>query len=109
MVQLQRRHPASLHERGCSPFSVQDIWSSHHFSPKLPGESSTNAHKNAELQLASWKRSVGIWVMPATIGTLARSGPEKRPITTAQAPQRVKNLWPCGRRLGQRLSGHIRE
>ena len=37
---------------------------------------------------------------PATIGTLARSGPEKRPITTAHTPHFSKNLCPVSIRCG---------
>ena len=70
------------------------------FIPHEPGESSTKAHKNAELQFAIWKRSHGISAMPATIGTLARSGPEKRAMTMPHAPQRLKNIRPLSRSFG---------
>ena len=73
----------------------------------MPGESSTNAHRKAEPQLAIWNLSHGISVIPATIGTLARKGPEKRPITTAQTPHRLKNVWPFSSSLGWSYSGHI--
>ena len=34
------------------------------------------------------------------MGTLARKGPEKRPITIAQTPHRLKNSWPFSQQLG---------
>ena len=46
-------------------------------------------------------------VFPALRRYMARKGPEKRPITTAQTPQRVKNLWPFSSSLGWSFSGHI--
>ena len=81
-------------ERGWSGRSVQENFPSHQLIPHVPGDRRTNAHRHAEAQLAIWNLSQGISVMPATIGTLARKGPEKRPITTAHTPQRSKNLWP---------------
>ena len=43
--------------------AAQEICSCHHFVTRVPGESSTTAHRNAELQLAIWNRSQGISVM----------------------------------------------
>ena len=40
--------------------AAQEICSCHHFVTRVPGESSTTAHRNAELQLAIWNRSQGI-------------------------------------------------
>ena len=49
-----------------------------------PSVSSTAAQTNAELKLATWKRQYGIANTPATSGTEARSGPEKRPMKIAE-------------------------
>src|SRR5581483_8112370 len=94
-------------ERGWEGRPIQEKCRSHQFMPQVPGDRRTNAHRNADAQLAIWNLSQGISVMPATIGTLARKGPEKRPITTAHTPQRSKNLWPFSISFGYRLSGHM--
>src|SRR6188474_632211 len=78
----------------------QEKYCVHHFIPHEPGESSTKAHRNAELQFAIWNRSHGISAMPATIGTLARNGPEKRAMTIPHAPQRLKNTRPLSKSFG---------
>jgi len=45
--------------------------------------------------------------MPATSGTAARSGPEKRPMKMAQTPHFSKKAWPLGSMSGCRDSGQI--
>jgi hypothetical protein len=59
-----------------------------------PGASNTTAHTGADRKFAI--RYVGrcIFDMPAVIGTIARAGPMKRPMTTLSAPQRWKNFSP---------------
>jgi|SoiMethySBSTD1v2_1073268.scaffolds.fasta_scaffold23609_7 hypothetical protein len=61
-------------------------YSKSHLTPQLPGDRRTNAHKNADVQFAIWNRNGGISAMPATRGTVARSGPEKRASTIAHVP-----------------------
>ena len=83
----------------------QEKYCVHHFIPHEPGESSTKAHRNAELQFAIWNRSHGISAMPATIGTLARNGPEKRAMMIPHAPQRLKSTRPLSKSFGWFFSG----
>ena len=63
-------------------------------NPQLPGDRRTNAHKNADVQFAIWNRNGGISAIPATSGTVARRGPEKRASTIAHTPHRLKKARP---------------
>ncbi len=72
-----------------------------------PMVSSTAAQTKAETQFAIWKRQNGISKMPATSGTEARSGPEKRPMKMPSAPHFLMNSSPFGIRSGYFDSGQM--
>src|SRR5262245_57671702 len=76
-------------------------------APTSPSSSSTADHRNADPKLANWNGQNGIEKMPATIGTEARNGPEKRAMTIAHTPHLRMNSSPCGSRSGWRVNGHI--
>ena len=71
----------------------------HHFIPHEPGESSTNAHRNGTPNLLSGTEAMASG-NAATIGTLARNGPEKRAMTIPHAPHRLKNTRALSKSLG---------
>ena len=83
---------------------MSDVWRyihcCSHLMPKAPGASMPVAQMIAEVTLAIWNVSARISQMPATSGTDARNGPEKRPTNTPGPPQRSKNLWPRGKSSG---------
>ena len=55
-------------------------------SPSRPTFSKTADQTNAERMLASWKGQRGKSRMPAASGTVARSGPKKRPMKIPNVP-----------------------
>ena len=72
-----------------------------------PVVSSTAAHRNADVQLAIWKRQNGISKMPAINGTEARNGPKKRPMKMPSAPHFLTKVSPFGISSGWRDSGQM--
>src|SRR5688500_16344939 len=72
-----------------------------------PSVSSTAHQTKAEVKLATWKLHFGIAKMPAINGTVARSGPEKRPMKIAGAPHFFTNSSAFGIISGFRDSGHM--
>ena len=65
-----------------------------------PIDSKTAAHRNAEPKLAIWKRQYGISKMPAASGTVARSGPKKRPMKMLGTPHFRTKASPRGSKSG---------
>src|SRR6476619_29357 len=65
-----------------------------------PSASNTAAQTKAETQFAIWKRQNGISKMPATSGTEARNGPEKRPMKMPSGPHFLMKASPFGIRSG---------
>ena len=61
-----------------------------------PSSIKVAAHMKAETKLANWKRHYGISKMPATSGTAARSGPEKRAMKIPSTPHFLMNASPFG-------------
>ena len=62
----------------------------------------------ADVQLATWNGVRGILQAPATSGTMARSGPKKRPMKMPDQPHFLKKAWPRGIRSGWRDRGQVR-
>src|ERR1044072_7544526 len=65
-----------------------------------PSSSSVAAQMNAETKLANWNRQNGISKMPATSGTEARNGPEKRAMKIPSTPHFVMKASPFGMSSG---------
>ena len=83
--QQQQEPGAAPAHRGGRPHANQSRTAS---TPKAPGARTRKAHARADDQLAAWKGRGGMAARPAISGTVARSGPRKRPAKTPSAPHR---------------------
>ena len=73
----------------------------------MPGARIPAAQTAADAAFAIWNLIQLMPHTPAAMGTIARSGPKKRPTNTAATPHRSKNANPLETSSGWRESGQM--